>query len=112
MLLPEVSYPAPDCPYQNTPHGRIFNLAERFPDGSLRLARDLPVGSPSWKRLYHRGRNAVEGRNATFQAWGLKRLPVYGLPRITAFLFLADVLNNLSTLARLIREASLAKQNP
>ena len=29
MLLPEVSYPPPDCPYQNTPHGRIFNLARK-----------------------------------------------------------------------------------
>jgi len=112
VLLPEVSYPPPDCPYQNTPHGRIFNLAERFPVGSLRVARDLPLGSLTWKRLYHRARNAVEGRNATFEAWGLKRLPVYGLPRVTAFLFLADVLNNLSTLARMIREATRANQNP
>jgi hypothetical protein len=109
-----VHYPPPDCPYQHThhPHGRIFNLGERFPDGSMRLARDLPVGSNAWKALYHRARNAVEGRNATFEAWGLKRLPVYGLPRVTALIFLADLLNNLTTLARLIRQATLAKQAP
>ena len=114
VQIPQVSYPPPDCPYQQTehPHGRILNLAERFPDGSTRLVRDVPFGSPSWKALYHRGRNAVEGRNATFQAWGLKRLPVYGLPRVTAFIFLADVLNNLTTMARLIREATLANQDP
>ncbi len=114
VQIPQVSYPPPDCPYQQSdhPHGRIFNLAERFSDGSIRLARDVPVGSPTWKRLYHRGRNAVEGRNATFEDWGLKRLPVYGLPRVTAFLFLADVLNNLTTMARLIREATLANQDP
>jgi len=114
VQLSEVIYPPPDCPYQqrNHPHGRIINLGERFPDGSIRLLRDLPVGSPSWKSLYHRARNAVEGRNATFEAWGLKRLPVYGLPRVTAFLFLADLLNNLTTLARLIREATLALQDP
>ena len=114
VQIPQVSYLPPDCPYQHSdhPHGRIVNLAERFPDGSIRLARDVPVGSPSWKAIYHRGRNAVEGRNATFQAWGLKRLPVYGLPRVTAFIFLADVLNNLTTMARLIREATLASQNP
>jgi hypothetical protein len=94
------------------PHGRIFNLAERFPDGSSRLARDLPIGSPTWKKLYHRSRNAVEGRNATFEDWGLKRMSVYGLPRVTAFIFLADVLNNLTTLARLIREATLAQLGP
>jgi hypothetical protein len=114
VQIPQVSYPPPDCPYQHTdhPHGRIFNLAERFPDGSIRLVRDVPFGSPTWKSIYHRGRNAVEGRNATFQAWGLKRLSVYGLPRVTAFIFLADLLNNLTTMARLIREATLANQAP
>jgi hypothetical protein len=110
--LPEVCYPPPDCPYLQTPQGRILNLGKRFPDGSIRLVRDLPVGSSSWKALYHRARNAVEGRNATFEAWGLKRLPVYGLPRVTAFIFLADLLNNLTTLARLIRQATLAHQDP
>jgi len=110
--IPEVTYPPPDCPYLETHHGRIVNLAERFPDGSIRLVRDVPVGSSTWKALYHRARNAVEGRNATFEAWGFKRLPVYGLPRVTALIFLADVLNNLTTLARLIREATLAHQDP
>jgi hypothetical protein len=114
IQLPQVCYPPPDCPYQQSdhPHGRIFNLAKCFPDGSMRLTRDLPVGSPAWKRLYHRGRNAVEARNATFEDWGLKRMPVYGLPRVTAFLFLADVLNNLTTMTRLIREATLANRDP
>ncbi len=114
VLLPAVEYPPPDCPYQapTHPHGRVINLGERFPDGSIRLVRDLPVGSTSWKALYHRARNAVEARNATFEAWGLKRLPVYGLPRGTALLFLADVLNNLTTLVRLIREATHANQDP
>ena len=112
VQFPQVSYPPPDCPYLETPHGRIVNLGERFPDGSIRLARDLPVGSPTWKKLYHRARNAVEGRNATFEAWGLKRLPVYGLPRVTALIFLADLLNNLTTLARLIRQATYAQLDP
>jgi hypothetical protein len=114
VQLSDVCYPPPDCPYQRTdhPHGRIVNLAERFPDGSIRLVRDVPVGSPTWKALYHRGRNAVEARNATFEAWGFKRLPVYGLPRSTALIFLADVLNNLTTMVRLIREATLAHQDP
>lgn len=112
VQIPEVTYPPPDCPYLDTHQGRILNLGERFPDGSIRLVRDLPVGGPSWKALYHRARNAVEGRNATFEAWGFKRLPVYGLPRVTALLFLADILNNLTTMARLIRQATLAIQDP
>jgi hypothetical protein len=114
VQLPDMILPPPDCPYrsQENTHGRIINLGERFPDGSIRLARDLPVGSPTWKKLYHRARNAVEGRNATFEAWGFKRLPVFGLPRVTALIFLADVLNNLTTMARLIRQATLAHQQP
>ena len=114
VLLPDLTFPPSDCPYLDTdhPYGRIFNLTERFPDGSIRLARDLPVGGPTWKKLYPRARNAVEGRNATFEAWGFKRMSVFGLPRVTASIFLADVLNNLTTLARLIRAATLAHHQP
>ena len=114
VQLPDVTYPPPDCPYLSAEHthGRIVNLGECFPDGSSRLARDLPVGGPSWKKLYHRARNAVEGRNATFEAWGFKRLSVYGLPRVTAIVFLADLLNNLTTMARLIRQATCAQFDP
>jgi len=53
-------------------------LDERFKDDSIRLVRDIPVGTPAWKRIYHRARNAVEGRNSTLENWGLKRLPIYG----------------------------------
>ncbi len=110
VLLPDVVYPPPDCPYQDDQHshGQVLNISERFPDGSIRLARDLPVGSSSWKALYHRGRNAVEGRNATFEDWGFKRLSVFGLQRSKALIFLADVWDNLTTLSRLIREATCA----
>jgi hypothetical protein len=40
VQLPQVSYPPPDCPYQDASHrhGRIVNLGERFPDGSIRQA--------------------------------------------------------------------------
>jgi hypothetical protein len=110
VRLAQVRYPPPECPYQapEHPHGKVVNVGGCFPDGSWRLVRDLPVGSPTWKALYHRGRNAAEGRNATLERWGLKRLPVYGQPRVTAWLFLADVWGNLTTLARLIREATQA----
>jgi hypothetical protein len=83
-------------------------VGQRFADGSIRLVRDVPVGTPTWKRLYHRARNASEGRNATLEGWGFKRLPVYGLPRGKALIFLADVWSNLTTLARLVREATIA----
>jgi hypothetical protein len=110
VRLPQVTYPPPECPYQAAEqrNGKVVNVGACFGDGSWRLVRDLPVGSPTWKALYHRGRNAAESRNATLEDWGLKRLPVYGLPRSTALLFLADVWANLTTLARLVQEATLA----
>ena len=104
-----VTCPPDECPYLSPdhPHGRIINVGERFrSDGSIRLVRDIPVGTPAWKRIYHRARNAVEGRNAAFEHWGLKRLPFYGQPRNKALNFLADVWLNLTTLARLAREAT------
>ena len=100
-----------ECPYLHagSDYGQIINVSFAFEnDGSCRLVRDVAVGSPTWKRLYPRARNASESRNATFQRWGLKRLPVYGAPRAKAFLFLADVWANLTTLARLFREATAA----
>jgi hypothetical protein len=110
VILPEVTYPPPECPFHSAEHplGRVINVAECFGDASSRLVRDLPVGSPAWKALYHRGRNAVEGRNATMEAWGLKQLPVYGQPRSKAWLFLADTWETLTTLARLVRDATQA----
>jgi hypothetical protein len=110
VRLRGTTYPPAECAYQEAglPHGKILNVGERFPDDSLRLVRDLPVGSSVWKALYHRARNASEGRNATYEHWDLKRLPVYGLCRAKALSFLADTWSTLTTLARLVREATFA----
>ena len=109
ISVPETIYPPDECPYLDKPHGQVINVGKRFAkDGSIRLVRDVPVGTPAWKRIYHRARNAVEGRNAAFEHWKLKRLPVYGLPRGKAIVFQADVWLNLTTLARLVREATAA----
>ena len=87
-------------------------MGERFADGSIRLVRDVLVSSPLWKELYHRPRNASEGRNAVLEKWGMKRLSVYGQARGRASVMQADVWANLTTLARLIREATLAEIPP
>jgi hypothetical protein len=110
VALPEVVYPPPECAYQGTDHahGEVRNLTECFADGSTRLVRDIPVGTPTWKAYYHRARNAVESRNAVMEGWGLKRLSVHGTPRGKALVFQADVWLNLTTLARLVREATRA----
>jgi hypothetical protein len=104
----DTTYPPDECPYLDHPYGQLINVGERFKDGSTRLVRDIPVGTPAWKRIYHRARNAAEGRNSTFERWGLKRLPVYGDLRGKALTFQADVWLNLTTLARLVREATAA----
>ncbi len=114
LTLTSVPQPPAECAYLSTgsPRGLIINVGQRFADGSLRLVRDVRFGSPAWKELYHRPRNASEGRNAVLEKWGLKRLPVYGQPRGRATIMLADVWVNLSTLARLIREANLVEAPP
>lgn len=105
-----LSYPPHECPYQKQhhPYGKILNVGETFQDRSIRLARDVPVGTPTWKRLYHRARSASEDRNSDLESWDLKRLPVYGTPRGRALVALADTWLNLTTLARLVREATFA----
>ena len=108
VRLAETLYPPPECPHLDAPRGLVLNVGERFADGSIRLVRDEVVGSRAWKQLYHRGRNAVEGRNSTREHWDLKRLPVYGTDRGKAYTFLSDVWDNLTTLARLVREATAA----
>jgi len=114
VTLPDLHYPPAECPYQAAHRslGQIKNVGISFDDGSMRLVRDIPVGTPAWKRFYHRARNAVEGRNAAVHRRGLKRMPVYGLPRSKALIFQTDVWLNLTTLARLVREASVAARAP
>jgi hypothetical protein len=108
--LKDTDHPPDECPYlgPHHPHGRVLNVGECFADGSIRLVRDVSFRSPTWKRIYHRARNATESRNATFKRWNLKRLPVYGHLRAQALIFLADVWSNLTTLARLVRETTAA----
>ena len=67
------------------------------------------MGAPAWKRIYHRARNAAEGRNSTFERKGLKQLSVYGDLRGKVRTSQADVWLNLTTLARLVREATASK---
>lgn len=110
VALDNACYPPQECPHQrpDRPYGQIVNVTETFRNGSIRLVRDIPVGTPTWKRYYHRARNASEYRNSTLEAWGLKRLSVYGQARGRTWTALADTWLNLTTLARLVREATAA----
>ena len=114
VSLEAVPHPPVDCPHlsSNSKSGLILNVGECFADGSTRLVRDVLVGSSLWKELYHRPRNASEGRNAVLEKWGLKRLSVYGQARGRATTMQADVWANLTTLARLIQGANLVETPP
>lgn len=97
--------PPQGCPYLDRPLGQVRNVGRAFPNGSVRLAREVPYGSPTWKARYGR-RNLSESRNGQLQMVGLKRMRLYGLPRNEKEVQLADFLLNLRTLGRLVRETT------
>jgi hypothetical protein len=107
--------PVPDCPYRNPEHplGQIVNVGRTLPDGAVRLAREIPYGSAAWKARYGR-RNLSESRNGAIEGCGLKRLATSGLAHGRQEIAIADFLDNLCTLARLVQEATLlaAKRPP
>jgi hypothetical protein len=86
-------------------HGYTTTVGRTHSDGSVRLAREIPYGSPAWKERYGR-RNSAESRNSVLQRLGLKRLPVHGFPPGHVTVLQADFVANQCTLVRLIREAA------
>jgi hypothetical protein len=103
----EPQLPPPECPYQAThhPYGQMVNVGRTLPDGSLRLAREVPYGSSTWKQRYAR-RNLSESRNGSVEHLGLKRMDSFGLTHGRQENAIADFLNNLRTLGRLVQEAT------
>jgi hypothetical protein len=99
--------PAPECRYQAAQYkyGQVVHVGRTLPDGSVRLAREVPYASETWKRRYAR-RNLSESRNGTMEHMGLKRLPSFGLTHGRKDNAIADLLDNLHTLGRLVQEAT------
>ena len=97
----------PDCPYlaPEHQHGQVVNVGRTLPDGSVRLAREIPYGSKTWKKRYGR-RNLSESRNGSMEGMDLKRLPSFGRPRNRKEVALGVFLDNLRTLGRLVEEAT------
>jgi hypothetical protein len=97
------------CPYLDLKDDRaigyVTNVGCTLPDGSTRLARDIPHGSPEWNARYGR-RNNSESRNGPLQGMGLKRMCAYGLQRNTQEVQMADLIINLRSMGRLLKEAS------
>jgi hypothetical protein len=96
------------CPYRDpASSGFVVTIKDTLPDGSLRLARDCQVDSPTWK--LRKGRSSyAESRNANQTRRGLKRSPWFGLPNSTKARSLSDLLTLAGNVARFVREATCA----
>jgi hypothetical protein len=103
----EPQRPVPQCDYQKATykHGFTATVGRTHSDGSVRLAREVPYGTPAWKQRYGR-RNSAESRNSVLERLGLKRMPVHGLASCHVTILQGDFLANQSTLVRLIRQAT------
>jgi hypothetical protein len=97
----------PKCDYLKAKykHGYTVTVDRTHADGSVRLAREIPYGSPAWKERYNR-RNSAESRNSVLERLGLKRMPVHGLASCHVTVLQGDFVANQRTLVRLIREAT------
>jgi hypothetical protein len=97
------------CPFANPDHvARLgFSLATglTLPDGSIRLARDMQVGSEAWKLRMGR-QSYSESRNATQARRQLKRSPSFGLSNTAKSMMISDTLSLAFNLCRLIFEAT------
>ena len=99
--------PVPTCDYLKAryKHGYTIDVGRTHADGSVRLAREIPYGSPAWKERYGR-RNSAESRNSVLERLGLKRMPVHKLAACHVTVLQGDFVANQRTLVRLIREAT------
>ena len=108
---PEAQTPAPhlDCPYRDAqrPLGCLVTVGLSFPNGDIRLARDLKVDSPSWKLRIGR-QSYAESRNACQARRGVKRSPWFGLANSAKASIIADILTCALNVARSVREATHA----
>ncbi len=94
-----------DCPYQDIDY--LVRVGLSLPDGDIRLARDHPVDSATWKLRSGR-RSYSESRNADQTRRGVKRSPCFGLSNSAKVSILADILTSALNVARFVREATLA----
>ncbi len=108
-LLHQDAQSASICPYRDPEHplGSVITVNLSFPNGDIRLARDLKVDSPIWKLRMGR-QSYAEARNADQTRRGVKRSPWYGKANSAKASILADILTVSLNVARFVREATLA----
>lgn len=114
QLLPDVlpDGHAPDtmaCPFRDPAHplGYTLRIGRTLPDGSLRLARDFKLDSPSWQLRIGR-QSYAESRNANQARRHLTRSPWFGLDNSAKANFIGDILTNALNLVRFVRQATAA----
>jgi hypothetical protein len=95
------------CPFADPAHPLGFSLTTTLtlPDGSIRLARDMQVGSDTWRLRIGR-QSYAESRNATQARRHIKRSPAFGLSNTAKAMLISDTLSLAFNLTRLIFEAS------
>jgi hypothetical protein len=107
---PALQLPDPlTCPDRQSPSavGYMVIVNRTLPDGDLRLARDLKVGSLTWD--LRAGRQSYsESRNAAQVRQGVKRSPWFGQANAYKASLLADILCSALNVARFTREATAA----
>ena len=104
---PSAIPPRQACQFTDPDHPLGYSLTTglTLPDGCIRLARDLQVGSQAWKLRIGR-QSYAESRNAIQQQRGVKRSPWFGLQNTAKAMLISDTLSLAFNLARLISEAS------
>jgi hypothetical protein len=104
---PELLPPRQACQFIHPDHPLGFSLTTglSLPDGCIRLARDMQVGSDTWNLRIGR-QSYSESRNATQERRGIKRSPWFGLHNTAKAMLISDTLSLAYNLARLIFEAS------
>jgi hypothetical protein len=113
QLSPETQASRSACPFVDPAHplGTSITTGLSLPDGSIRLARDMPVGSELWKLRIGR-QSYSESRNASQARYQLKRSPWFGFTNSSKATTIGDTLLLLLNLARFILEASAAIPAP
>lgn len=109
QLSPETQPPRTACPFADPTHplGMSITIGLSFPDGSIRLARDMQVGSDTWKLRIGR-QSYSESRNASQARRQLKRSPWFGLANSSKATTIGDTISLMLNLARFVLEASQA----
>jgi hypothetical protein len=110
---PPAGSTASQCPYRDParPVGYVVVVNTILPDGNVRLARDLKVGSPTWELRIGR-QSYAESRNAQQARLQLKRSPWYGQANSAKASLLGDALASILNVARFVREATQAASKP